>query len=657
MAMGSRGGMAKRETEATKRQRTSRAALPYRAKAEQLLNGRMLCFGNALGQSARENRDGFKRLVDLAAEFGGTHVAVGEIPFRYDNWVLPDNSDPYAAWCNHSPGLLRVCPPPELRKWVPLAHAKQVRDYIRWQLDVMKPYGLKGATYAVEPMWLPEGVYRAHPNWRGVQCELGRIAKRPYFAPNIDDEEVLDLYRRAMREYSKLFPEVDYYRFMSNDSGGGVAWTPNVYPGINGPLSSRGCDGGQRIVGWLKAMQDGAADVGVRLNLHLHSSGFPPELTASAQAKCPPGVFVNYGNAHGEAWNGAGAGLSAGLWAVQYPVAGVGSVPGFVGGLQGVYNTPQEPQGLGGIGVYEDDIELARLGLETFLDDPEQGSPAHARRVLRCAERFCGSAQGAEALLGAWNAVDRAGQNIRQIRQKGFGQVLAFCGVSMRWLTRPLVPEPAKLTDDELRYVKPFLFSTDPARDLGSFSYVLGKGVFRGESVVWMARWCLQEACDTLKGAEATVKSLAGKAETPNDACQRLTRLAARIGAYACLAANARNTIMYQYALDTAAQPQYGPNPMDYDDNIIYDQRALTFRKLARAELDNMQDLIGYLECTPGVVLEHARTAEEESVFMLDTDLVAALRHKCDVMLNHWQDYERLFPTTKVWDFEPPLVG
>ncbi|MDA0323619.1 MAG: hypothetical protein O2923_13020 [Verrucomicrobia bacterium] len=25
-------------------------------------------------------------------------------------------------------------------------------------------------------------------------------------------------------------------------------------------------------------------------------------------------------------------------------------------------------------------------------------------------------------------------------------------------------------------------------------SYVLGKGVFQGESVTWMARWCLQEA-------------------------------------------------------------------------------------------------------------------------------------------------------------------
>jgi hypothetical protein len=630
---------------------------PYRAKAQKLLNGRQLLFCNAMGQSARENREGFKRLVDLAAEFGGTHVHVGEIPFRYDNWVLPDNSDPYAAWCNHSPGILRVCPPSELHPWVSSEHAKKVQAWIRWQLDVMKPYGLKGSSYAVEPMWLPEDVYRAHPSWRGVQCELGRIAKRPYFAPNIDDAEVLDLYRRAMKEYSTRFPEVDHYRFMSNDSGGGIAWTPNVYPGINGPSSSRHLSGGERIAGWLAALKKGAAEAGVDMRFNIHSSGFPPELTASAQTKCEPGTFVREGNSHGETWGGPGAGVGGGLWSIQYPVIGVGSVPGFLSGLQSVYNSPKDPKGLAGINVHEDDLDLARLGLETFLDEPGTGSLAQTAGVLRAAERFCGSAKYAETLAGAWAAVDRAGISIRQIRQKGFGQVLAFCGVSMRWLTRPLVPEPAKLTAEELKFAAPFLFSTDPERDLRSFSYVLGKGVFRGESVAWMARWCLQETYDTLKGAERSVRGLAGQKDIPADAKDRLALLADRIGVYACLAANAKHVILYQYCVDTAGQPQFGPNPMDYDDNIIYDQRALTFRKLARAELDNINDLIEYIEKSKGLVIEHARKPSEESVFMLDTDLVAALRHKTTVMLNHWQDYETLYPATKVWDYDPPIIG
>jgi len=41
----------------------------YSRKAKVLLNGRLLCFSNALGQAAREDREGFKRVVELAAAF------------------------------------------------------------------------------------------------------------------------------------------------------------------------------------------------------------------------------------------------------------------------------------------------------------------------------------------------------------------------------------------------------------------------------------------------------------------------------------------------------------------------------------------------------------------------------------------------------------
>jgi hypothetical protein len=185
---------------------------------------------------------------------------------------------------------------------------------------------------------------------------------------------------------------------------------------------------------------------------------------------------------------------------------------------------------------------------------------------------------------------------------------------------------------------------------------VLGKSVFNGESVMWMARWCLFEAIGRLRGAAATVRALAGAA-TDDASRASLGLYAARIGACACGAATLKNAIMYQYALDIREQPQYGPNPMDYDDNIIYDQRALTLRKIAREELDNMTELIELCESGTGTVVEHARSREEESVFILGPNLVADLRRKSDIMLDHWHDYERLYPSTKVRDFDPEPVG
>ena len=53
----------------------------------------------------------------------------------------------------------------------------------------------------------------------------------------------------------------------------------------------------------------------------------------------------------------------------------------------------------------------------------------------------------------------------------------------------------------------------------------------------------------------------------------------------------------------------------------------------------------------------HVGQPDEESVFMLGPHLVHDLRHKMNVMLDPWQEYETLFPSTKVWEFEPASGG
>ncbi len=76
-----------------------------------------------------------------------------------------------------------------------------------------------------------------------------------------------------------------------------------------------------------------------------------------------------------------------------------------------------------------------------------------------------------------------------------------------------------------------------------------------------------------------------------------------------------------------------------------------------REELDNIAQLVDIIESCPEKVIEHADVPEEESVFMLGPDPVADLKRKMEIMWNHWHDYERLYPTCKVWDFEPEPRG
>jgi len=625
--------------------------------AKELLNGRQAIFSLSQGQECRFDPEVFRRFVETAVEFGATHVQVGMLPFQYGSWVLPDNSDPYASWCNHAPGLFRVCPPAEIQEWVPLEHARAFQEFLQTELEIMRPFGLKGVCDSVEPMWLPEGVYRAHPRWRGPQCELGRIARRPYFAPAIDEPEVQDLYRRAMREFSERFPEIDQFSFLSNDSGAGLSWAPCLYPGMNGPVRHRTRDGGARIADWLKALQDGAKDAGVDVRFNVMSSGLPPEWVASARARLRPGLFVCHGNNHGERWGVAGAGLSGGVWSVPYPAVGLGDPASFIAGLQGVYSNPAGDTDRVSVGISEAHLPIARILMESTLQNPGTGILNRTETLLKAAEKFCGAPEFAEQIVGVWETVRTAQHSIAQIRQKGFGLPLPFCGVSMRWLVRPLVPEPGELTPEETAHYRRFLFSAGTEEQNRSFSYVLGKMVFRGESVVWMTRWCLHAAIGSLKGAQGSLRAMADKIDDPEGAA-RVSLYAARVGALACLAANIKNTVMYQYALDIKDQPQYGPNQMDYDDNIIYDQRALNLRKIAREELDNIADLIEILESRPDEeVLASAACQEEENVFRLGPDLVGDLKRKIAIMMDHWQDYERLYPSTKVTDFEPAPEG
>jgi hypothetical protein len=626
-----------------------------RSTAQKLLNGRELVFGLAQGAACRFEPRVFERFVGLAAECGATHIAFAGFPFRYGSWFLPDNRDPYPAWSNATFGLFRVFPPKALRPWISTASARALQRILTAQMRIVRRYGLKAVVDGCEPLWLPEAVYRAHPDWRGPQCELGRIADKPYFAPSIDEPEVLDLYREAMRAMAQRFPEIDQLSFLANDSGAGVSWSPCLYPGMNGPTRWRTRDPGERLAKWLQVMQEGAAAGGAQVRLNVWSSGLPAATVMAARTRLGQGLFVNGGNGRGEQWGGPGANLGNGLWSFSYPAVGLGSPVDFMAGLQAVYANRGGDALRAHIGLEPANLELARTLLESWLAAPGPGLIARDRALLRAAEGIAGSARHAEELVGVWHEIKLADLVISKVQQKGFCHLLPFGCVSMRWLIRPLVPQPERLAAAETDYFTRFMFSKDPAAEKSHLGFFLGKPVFVGSCAVWLARWALVDVISRLGSARQRVLAMLPAA--PRAAAQRLQLYADRIGAYACLAETARNCIMYQYALDTADQPQFGPNMMDYDDNIVYDQRALGLRKIAREEVDNTVELLQILAAQKGPVLNYARRPAEESVFMLGPNLQADLRRKLDIMLNHWQDYERLYPATKVWDFEPPLRG
>ena len=615
----------------------------YRKKALQLLGKAPLMFTIPL------NGDNYEAQIERAHAHGATHITIGGFPFEYDDF-LPDNSDPYPNWSQGNFSLFRVFPPDGIAEHMPSRLLEQNRAYLDSRVEAIRRLGMRIIINGSEPLWLPESVYEAHPNWRGVQCELGRIATKPYWSPSIDDPEMLDLYRESARLFCASYPETDRFSFWTNDCGAGLPWSAYSYPGMNGPTKYRQRDPGERIAGWLDSIRQGAIDAGSQALVNVHSFSFPPAELAAVRAKLGENLYLNNVNGSGERISGGGANSGGGVVGTQTnPVQGHFSRPAFVEGLQKVFalgDGRMRSIGLGGSNI-EESYEL----IEAFLDNPGQGVINQHEILLKAARAQAGKT-GAELLFKAWSEVEKAVHCTAQLRQRGVSLSITFGLTASRWLVRPLVPEPHKLTDDEMAYYRGMLFSCDTPKEEENLCNILGKPVFIGDSVVWMTRWCIDEAQRHLKAATSLVDEIPQTDDVEivaRRACYR-----ARIEALRLVFECGRLTIMYQHALDTAHFPRFGNNPLDFDDNIQFDQRALELRKIARMDLDNTMELIDLLRAfKPNQVLAQAADSTGESVFIYGPDLIEKLQRKRAIMLHHWHDYERLYPTSKRYEFEP----
>jgi len=134
-----------------------------------------------------------------AARAGATHVMVSQV--EKSRWIWErDRSDPYPNWGMLLCSLFKLIVPPELAPYLPADYAARNLATVKARAAILKKYGLKPALHFVEPFYLPEQVYRDHPDWRGPRCDHPRRARNAYYSPCADNPEILAIYRRTMRE-------------------------------------------------------------------------------------------------------------------------------------------------------------------------------------------------------------------------------------------------------------------------------------------------------------------------------------------------------------------------------------------------------------------------------------------------------------------------
>ena len=112
--------------------------------------------------------DEYRRFAILAKKLGATHLEVNQIEPSMWLWDI-NRYDPYPNWGLEHPTLFKFIVPPELEKHYDKEYAKRNLEMLKSRAEILKELGLKAYFRGMEPAYMPESVYREHPEWRGAR--------------------------------------------------------------------------------------------------------------------------------------------------------------------------------------------------------------------------------------------------------------------------------------------------------------------------------------------------------------------------------------------------------------------------------------------------------------------------------------------------------
>jgi hypothetical protein len=581
---------------------------------------------------------GFETFARRAQQSGATHIVLTAEDLPWARWQYDTPGDPYPAWAISNHGLLKFSVPDALRPYVPREYSDAIMNALRDRCRILGRLGLKGMVTSFEPQMLPEKVYEDHPLWRGPQVDSPPRSRVPRFAPDIDNPEVLALYRESVRKLVTTCPQIDTFSFYTNDSGSGMSWAEGLYPGANGSMLGEGRRMHQRYRDFFAALRAGVADAGVA-NLEIDVKWDREKNRELIALKLEAGTAIsNLEGPRGSPYKGEVGYLLDYLYPF-YPVVGIPVAVNFLEELEAAHRGGA-PRLFVLIGDPVNQ-ELYFSIYDAFRKQPTQGHRAREELLMTVAAKRVGD-ENAEDLLAAWLALALVEDDV-ELLQSG-GTIFYLGSVQQRWLTRPFVPFPEELEPEEKEYYRRFQFQASTEERANNLHDLQATRNYSGYGGRFLAGKILGRIISRAEDARRRVGRLAGTRKGADSGVDPL--LASRVQAFVRLAHNCRNAVTYQHYLDVCKTWDLR-RPYDLaQGKSIPEWMAL--RQSARQEMDNTALLLRLLESTEGELLDLARTPGETDIRILDSDLAASLRTKLKIMSAHWEDHERLFMVPRI---------
>jgi hypothetical protein len=570
-----------------------------------------------------ESMDDFENKVARAAELGAAQVFIEDIP-KDHTYLECCPGDPYPNWGMLLTNLFKIIVPNKLREFLPVEYAQRNLELLKERGKILEKYGLKAALVLVEPFYLPESVYQAHPSWRGPRCDHPRRSKYMYYCPCIDNEEVREMYTEAMEKLCRHI-NIGYIRLYTNDSGGGLCWSSGLYNGANGPAACRDIGLPERILGLFDAFEKGASKAGRNIMLEITSNIGFKENEHTMDAMWPllkDNQIVNGKNNKGQQ---TVSHIVPELYETVRPFYGLPLMADFANQLELAYFSDSS---IVDVQILEGYSQEYCNYLELFLKNPVSGFAGKIALMSSLAESICGAGK-AERLVNAWFHADEA---IHRLKALYMDCIVMMGHLHQRWINRPLVPFPHELNADEKDYYRKFIFQATTETQADDLMNFQGMDFIRGFTATRIARHSVTKAVSLLCTATEEMKSLEHGG---------MDIVVKRMSAFTCMMKTFMHVAMYQEVLD---RTDYGSVPQ-FVTRWPYsaDERLLSLDRICRDEIDNTYELISILGNHANAFLPVAQRPEDEDATVLGPDITAQMHKKIQTMFTHMRDVDRLY--------------
>jgi hypothetical protein len=579
----------------------------------------------------------FEDFAKRAKQSGATHINLSNEDLPFSRWEYDVPDDPYPSWVITNMGLLKIATPEALKSYLPQDYAEKVLSILEERCKVLRKYGLKAAFKTFEPQMLPEKVYEDHPLWRGPRVDHPSRSRTARWAPDIDNSEVLQLYRESFAILLKRCPEIEILSLTTNDSGTGLSWSGGLYSGSTGNTFNKMRRTDERIFSFFSVFIETAKTAGVKMEVDFYGTreDFPEKI---AKSLIEGMAIENFEGPEGRAFKSE-VGFVMDFYQLLYPVVGIPDPLKFIEELELANKSTAKR-----VYVLFGDRFNKELYFEIY--DKFKVSPSNdiiTRLVFlkNLADSKVGE-QGSDQLFNLWMALRDVRSSLIIGNLGGTGGSVFYLGaVQERWLTRPFVPFPEELSPQDRNYYRKFQFqakSEEEANDMANMQANLTYSGWSGRSFMLRLMSSVKIPVSQAKIANTNLLKLNISPEQKKE----FQLLDLRLQALGILCNNAENAISYQAQIDKAKASGYKPEVKTDAGKPSSWERSLIL-ETARREIDNTSLLIQLLESSGSEIFDLAPSKELEDIRRLGPDFKIQLKKKLKIMNEHWLDYNRIY--------------